>query len=65
MTLTKIFGIVFVMIGAIFGVATLALVFADNETIIFTIISSFSYLIGCALMMISVAQDSRRANLKS
>lgn len=60
MTLTKVFGIGFVMIGAIFGVVTLTLIFADNETRLFTAISSGSYLIGCALMMISVAQDSRR-----
>lgn len=61
MTLTKIFGIGFVMIGSIFSVVTLTLIFMGEETLIFTVISSSSYLIGCLLMMISVVQDSRKS----
>lgn len=60
MTLTKVFGLGFVLIGMIFGVVTLVLISTDIETRALTIISCIAYLIGSALMLISVVQDSRR-----
>jgi hypothetical protein len=63
MTKTKICGIALVMIGTIFSVVTLTMIFMGNETPLFTVISSSSYMIGSALMAISVVQDSRRVKL--
>lgn len=60
MTLTKIFGLGFVMIGMLLGVITLALISTEIETRVITVISCIAYLIGSALMLISVWQDSRK-----
>ena len=65
MSATKIFGLGFAILGALFGMIVLAFyISGEKSPVAFTVISAGSTLIGSLLMMMTTIQESARTQTR-